>query len=169
MLKPRQPTPDVAVETLHGDTWRLSEQTPAAFTMILFYRGYHCPICRRYLRDIDNNLAKFTELGVEVIAISSDGQARAQKSWDEWELSNITVGYGLDLDKAREWGLYISNAIKEKEPEIFSEPGLFFIRPDGTLFMATVQTMPFARPTANQLLQAVSYIVENNYPARGEA
>jgi len=43
------------------------------------------------------------------------------------------------------------------------------IRPDGTLYFGTVQTMPFARPHFNEMLQAIDFVLKNNYPARGEA
>lgn len=54
-------------------------------------------------------------------------------------------------------------------PDEFSEPGLFLIRPDGTLFASTVQTMPFARPKFDDLLGAIQFVIKNDYPARGEA
>ena len=55
------------------------------------------------------------------------------------------------LDEARQWGLYISSGRGKtstgvEEPALFSEPGLYPVRPAGTLYFGTVQTMPFARP-----------------------
>ena len=52
---------------------------------------------------------------------------------------------------------------------MFAEPGLFLIRPDLTLYAASVQTMPFARPAFADVLNAVEFVTKNNYPARGEA
>ena len=54
------------------------------------------------------------------------------------------------------------------EPALFNEPGLFLIKPDGTLYCASVQTMPFTRPQLADLLTALDFIAERNYPARGE-
>ena len=54
------------------------------------------------------------------------------------------------------------------EPDLFLEPGLFMIRPDGTLYFASVQTMPFARPAFGDILKAVDFVIANDYPARGE-
>lgn len=51
----------------------------------------------------------------------------------------------------------------------FNEPGLFLVRPDGTLYSAHVQSTLFARPHLDNLVTAVRYINENAYPARGEA
>ena len=172
-LKPRHPVPELSVETVGGGRWTLSEQRPQRFTLVVFYRGLHCPLCKGYLRDLDRRLDEFAQRGVEVIAISSDSEERAGRSYDDWGLKNLRVGHGLDLDTARQWGLYVSagigtSSVGVEEPERFSEPGLFLVRPDGTLYAAAIQTMPFARPNFAELLQALDIIIAKDYPARGE-
>ena len=74
---------------------------------------------------------------------------------------------------ARDWGLYLSKGIGKtsvgiEEPAVFAEPGLFLVRPDGTLYYGAVQTMPFARPGFADLMMAIDYAIGKNYPARGE-
>jgi len=172
-LFPRQAVPSLSVATLGGDTWDLQDHLGDNFTMVVFYRGLHCPICSRYLGDLDKKLSKFADLGTEVIAISSDGQERAEQSRVEWKLKNLTIGYGLDLDTARKWGLYISTSKGKtssglEEPALFSEPGLFLVRNDGTLYFGSVQTMPFARAAFSEILGAIDFVIKNDYPARGE-
>ena len=172
-LYPRQPVPALEVATLDGPTWRLAEQSPEAFTLIVVYRGLHCPICAGYLRDLDRKLPDFAELGVEVIAISGDEEARARQAKQDWKLENLTIGYGQDLESARDWGLYISTSRGKtstgvEEPALFAEPGLFLVRPDGTLYFGAVQTMPFARPSFADILKAIAFVREKDYPARGE-
>jgi peroxiredoxin len=172
-LIPRQPVPALEVATLDRGTWRLADQHPEHFTLVVFYRGLHCPICSAYLGDLDRKLDAFEERGVEVIAISSDTEERARQSKDKWQLQHLTIGYGLDLDVARSWGLYISSSrgmtsAGVEEPKLFSEPGLFVIRPDGTLYFASVQTMPFARPAFGDILKAIDFVIAKDYPARGE-
>jgi hypothetical protein len=44
-----------------------------------------------------------------------------------------------------------------------------FIKPDQTLYASSVATMPFARPHFKEILAAIDFIVEKDYPARGEA
>jgi hypothetical protein len=73
----------------------------------------------------------------------------------------------------RTWGLYISSSRGKtsagvEEPALFTEPGLFLVRSDGTLYFASVQTMPFARPHFDEILQALDFVIANDYPARGE-
>lgn len=168
-LTPRRPVPDLEVPTTTGSTWRLADRSPQHLVLILFYRGLHCPICKVQLREWDGKLEELTRHGVDVIAVSTDTRERALKTREEWGLKNLTLGYGLSIETARAWGLYISRSIKETEPPEFSEPGLFLIRPDKTLFAAQFSTMPFARPPFADILRAIDFVVQNNYPARGEA
>lgn len=165
---PRQAAPELSFKTLDGD-WNLAAQQPEQFSLILFYRGLHCPICKAQLRDLDRKLGDFEALGVEVVAVSGDIRERAEQARSDWSLENLDIGYGVSEETAREWGLYISEGIKEGEPERFFEPGLFLVRPGGELFGAAIQSMPFTRPSFSELLGAIGFIKENDYPARGEA
>lgn len=60
------------------------------------------------------------------------------------------------------------NLDQHEEPALFAEPGVFIVRPDGSLYYGAVQTMPFARPHFDELLAALDFALEKNYPARGE-
>ncbi len=174
MLKTRQAAPEMSFPLVEGGSWTLSERKPENMSMVVAYRGVHCPMCRNYLKELNQQVGEFNKRGVEVVAVSSDGRERATAAKTDWELPNIPMAYGLGIDKARELGLYISTSrgktsIGIEEPAQFNEPGLFLIKPDGTLYAAYVQTMPFARPPLDQLLKAIDFINEKGYPARGEA
>lgn len=172
-LIPRQKVPELSVETVENGTWTLAEQTPEHFSLIVFFRGLHCPICRRYLSDLQNHLEKFEDLGVTVLALSSDNEERARETKERWKLDKLSLGYGITMDKARQWGLFISTSRGKTstgavEPDLFSEPALYLVRPDGTLYFGAVQTMPFARPHFADIVGAVKYVLDKDYPARGE-
>ena len=168
-IKPNIKTPELDVDTVDGGRFRLGERKPQHFTMVVFYRGYHCPICKSYLRDLDRKIDDFVRRGVDVLAVSADSKDRATKSKTDWELQKLTLGFGLSIERAREWGLYISRAIRDGEPPLFTEPGLFLVRPDETLYAAWIQSVPFARPSFAEVLSAIDFIIEKNYPARGDA
>ena len=173
-LMPRQPTPGLKVDTLSGQTWDLAQVSAENFTMVVFYRGLHCPVCRTYIGELDRMIDDFRQRGVAVQAISSDTEERARQTREDWKLSNLDLGYGLNLGVAREWGLYVSSSrgktsLGIEEPALFSEPGVFLVRPDLTLYWAAVQTMPFARPHFKEMLGGLDFILKNDYPARGEA
>jgi len=168
-LIPCLPVPELKVQTTDGTVWNLFKQTPDNFTMVVFYRGFHCPICKKYLIELQSKLTDFIGLGVHVIAISGDTDKRALETKKKWGLENLMIGFGISIEEARKWGLFISKRIDEKEPDIFIEPGLFVIKPDGTLYASIISTMPFVRPSFREILSSIDIIVNNDYPARGEA
>ena len=173
MLIPRQKTPDLQVETLDNGTFTLSSEHSERGTVICFYRGLHCPICATYLKEFEKQVPEFASRGVNAIAISSDSADRARAMADKIDAQNLRIGYGLDLNKAREWGLYTSTSrgktsIGIEEPALFSEPGLFLVTPEQTLYYGSVQTMPFVRPHFAELIGALDFAIKNSYPARGE-
>jgi peroxiredoxin len=169
ILAPRKPAPALSVPLLSGGTFTLAERKPRTFTVIVFYRGKHCPICSKYLGQVQEQLDRAHELAAEVVAISMDGEDRARASAADWGVDRLEVGHGLSEPAARDWGLYIS-AKREgsQEPDRFSEPGLFVIRADGTVFFAQTQSGPFTRPTMDQLLDGLQFVLDKNYPARGD-
>lgn len=173
MLVPRQSAPELSVSTLDGDVFDLATEQPGRFSLLCFYRGLHCPICATYLRELERLVPEFAERGVTTIAISADGEERAHQMAERVGAANLRIGYGLSLAKAREWGLYISRSrgttsIGIEEPPLFSEPGLFLVRADGSIYFVSVQSMPFVRPKFSEMLQALDFAIGNDYPARGE-
>lgn len=172
-LMPGQPVPDLSVAVIGDGRWTIGERRPTHFSMVLFYRGLHCPVCSVQLKGLDRRLSEFTERGVEAIAISVDGEDRAETTRDDWGLERLAIGYGLPIATARARGLYVSKAIKAAEPATFCEPGLFLVRPGshnaaGALYWSVVSTMPFGRPVWDDVPKAIDFATTKNYPARGE-
>ncbi|WP_269581287.1 peroxiredoxin-like family protein [Roseibium sp. Sym1] len=173
MLVPRQPVPDLSVDTLDHGSFDLAADGAGFATLVVFYRGLHCPICATYLKELGRLTPDFAGKGVKTIAISSDGEDRARQMADKVGYPDLRFGHGLPLGVAREWGLFISTSrgttsIGIEEPALFSEPGVFLVRPDGTLYFASVQTMPFVRPHFQEMVGALDFVQKNDYPARGE-
>ncbi len=173
MLIPRQSVPDLKLPTLDHGAFDLSTDSTERGTVVCFYRGLHCPICATYLTELEKRTADFAERGVKTIAVSSDGEVRARAMADKISASSLRIAYDLSLTKAREWGLYISTSrgktsIGIEEPALFSEPGLFMITPQQTLYYGSVQTMPFVRPHFSELVSALDFAIQKDYPARGE-
>ncbi len=173
MLMPRRKVPDLTIETLDDGTFDLGAEKSERGTVICFYRGLHCPICATYLTEFEKLVPAFAERGVGSIAISTDNAERARGMAEKIPAKALRIGYGLPLAKAREWGLYISTgrgktSIGIEEPALFAEPGLFLINSDQTLYYGSVQTMPFVRPHFRELVAALDFAIEKNYPARGE-
>ncbi len=167
---PRTPAPALDLPLVGGGSYRLAGASPTAFSLLVFYRGLHCPKCKDQLQELDGMLDELAAAGIDdVVAVSGDTPERAQRTVDEWGLRRLRVAHGLSEEGMRAWDLYVSAGVKDGEPDLFSEPALFLVEPGGTVYSAHVQSMPFARPHLRNLLSAVGWIRENAYPARGEA
>ena len=166
-LIPGKKTPSLEVDTLNGTLWSLDDFLDKTKYMIVFYRGLHCPVCSDFLKQIDNQLLEYKNSNTEVIAISMDSKDKAIKAKNKWGIANLNIAYGLTEEKAREWGLYISKSIKDSESAVFCEPGLFIIKEDGSLYLANVSNMPWARPDVSSLPAKLVFAEENKYPVRG--
>ena len=168
MLKPGQKAPELDLPLTIDARFVLADQTPENFTMLVFYRGKHCPVCKRYLEELGGRLSDFTNRGINVFAVSMDSEDRAMVVDSEWETHDLPLAHSMTEDKAREWGLYISGKREgSEEPDVFSEPGLFLLKPDGTMHFAVVQNAPFTRPSLDQLLEGIDITLDKDYPTRG--
>ncbi|MEL7466734.1 MAG: peroxiredoxin-like family protein [Pseudomonadota bacterium] len=173
MLMPRQKTPALSLPLVGGGTFDLDAEGSERGTVVCFYRGLHCPLCATYLKELERLTSDFAKRGVTTIAVSSDGEERAKGMAEKIEAKELRFAYDLPLPVAKEWGLYISTSrgmtsIGLEEPALFSEPGLFMVTPERTLYYGAVQTMPFVRPHFSELVGALDFAIEKNYPARGE-
>src|SRR6056297_2989564 len=125
MIRPKTEVPNLSLDLINDTQWNLQAQRSDIFTMLVFYRGLHCLVCKKYLEKLTTKLEDFSKRGVHLIAISCDSEERAKKAGKEWNIPELPVGYELSVEKAREWGLYISEGTKASEPDLFSEPALF--------------------------------------------
>jgi len=172
-LLPRFPVPALNVPLIGGGRFVLGASTPEHFDLVVFYRGLHCPICAKYLTELERLAPEFASRGVHVVAVSTDAEERATQMAEKVKANLLRFAFNLGLKNARQWGLYISSSrgktsIGIEEPALFAEPGVFLIRADGTLYYGAVQTMPFARPQFQDLIGAIDFAISKDYPARGE-
>ncbi len=173
VLTPTHPAPQLALPLTGGgstDDLALGTGADGRFSIVVFFRGLHCPICRKQLTEIEKNLDSLAGSGVgRIVAVSMETAERSEQLAIDWHLSRLPIAHGLTEQAARDWGLFISSAVKEGEPERFSEPGVFVLDADGTVFWSSVSTMPFGRPALEDVLAGLRYCQENGYPARGAA
>ena len=165
-LNPGEDAGNIELDLINGTRWELGGQA-TAWNVIIVYRGLHCPVCKSQLQALKSQLDDYTAAGVGVVAASMDTQERAEKSHRDWELGSVPVAYGLDRERVEKFGLYLSGAISDKEPDIFSEPAILLFK--GTQFYAGwIQTIPFARPRFEDLLKGIKFIQKEDYPPRGK-
>lgn len=141
----------------------------ADWQMVVVYRGKHCPLCTRYLNEIEKLKADFLGLGIDIVAVSADSKAQAEAHAEQLDVS-YPIGYGLTIEQMEQLGLYISNPRSEQETDhVFAEPGLFVINGQGQAHIIDISNGPFVRPELSVLLSGIGFIrnPDNNYPIRG--
>lgn len=160
--------PKLDVAALGGGTLTLGQpQGGHDWQLVVVYRGLHCPICKRYLAQLDGMVADFNAEGVDVVAVSGDGQAKAQSMVDEKELT-LAMGYDLSIAQMQALGLYISDPRSPQETDQpFPEPGLFVVNGEGKIQILDISNAPFARPELGGILGGIKFVQANEYPIRG--
>ncbi|WP_158965423.1 redoxin domain-containing protein [Chachezhania sediminis] len=169
MLLPSQKLPALTIETLDHGTFDLDRDHGPNGTLVIFYRGLHCPICIRQMGEVEAALDDFTAAGVEVIMISGDHAEKARATVGKAGTTRLRVGYGMDLKAARDnWDLLISKAREgSSEAPYFFEPAHYYVAEDRTLYYAWQQSAPFSRPAPADILRGITFRIENQYPPRG--
>ncbi|MDC0136935.1 redoxin domain-containing protein [Sulfitobacter sp.] len=160
--------PKTDVEQLGGDKITLGAPRGAHdWQLVVVYRGLHCPLCKNYLAKLQELEPIYSELGVDVVAVSGDPMEKAQAFAEEKELT-IAMGYGLSVAQMRSLGLYVSDPRSPAETDRpFPEPGLFVINTQGAIQILDVSNAPFARPDLQGIANGIKFIRGNDYPIRG--
>ncbi|NIA71322.1 AhpC/TSA family protein [Pelagibius litoralis] len=168
--EPGQSFPNVSVPALNGGDLDLSQtKGPDDWTLVVVYRGKHCPICTTYLRGLNELVAPLQEIGVTIVAVSADSKARATAQMAE-VAPTYEVGYDLTVDQMTALGLYISSPRLGMDAERpFAEPGLFLIDAGGNLKVLDISNVPFARPDLGAVFSGIRFMrsMTGDYPANG--
>lgn len=167
--KPRvgQPIGEMRFPRIAGDPITVG-QPKDRWTMLFVYRGKHCPRCKKFLNKLNAALPAWTGV-MDVVVVSSDTEDKAKADLDEfgWDFD---LCYGLTVAQMRSLGLYVSEPLSEAETtDLFAEPGAFAIRPDGSLMLVDISNGPGARPDLVELLDGMTFNIENDRPVRGTA
>lgn len=170
LLQPGNTFPDITLPRLGGGTIKLGiPEGDCDWKMVVVYRGKHCPLCTRYLNELNQALPELNKLKIDVVAISADSAERAEDQIADVN-PDFPVGYDLSLEQMRSLGLYISGprlGMGAERP--FAEPGLFVINDDGNLQMIDISNVPFARPSISSMLMGLNYIrnLTEKFPVNG--
>ena len=146
-------------QPLHGRDWQ----------MVVVYRGKHCPLCSKYLTQLEQLKESFFATGVDVVAVSADGETKASAHVSAMGLS-FPVAYDLSIVQMQTLGLYISHPRSPQETDKpFAEPGIYVINDKGQVQVTDISNAPFARPELEPFAWGLGFIrdPENDYPIRG--
>lgn len=160
--------PDITLPLAVGGQIALGKSQKMDHWQIVFvYRGLHCPVCKKYLKQLETLKDKFLEAGAEIVAVSGDPKDKAISMVDTEGLS-FPVAYGLSIPQMQELGLYISEPRSPQETDRpFAEPGMFAVNSQGKVHLIDISNTPFNRSDLEELVETVEWIRENDYPIRG--
>ncbi|MBB5723181.1 peroxiredoxin [Loktanella ponticola] len=142
--------------------------TKDRWSLLVVYRGKHCPRCKRYLSKFNDMLSDWTDI-MDVMVVSADTAERAQSDVAEfgWKFD---VGYGMTEPQMRQLGLYVSDPLSEAETTTrFAEPGTYALRPNGELMLVDISNGPASRPDLDELLDGMRFNIDKDRPVRGTA
>ncbi len=162
--------PALAVTSLDGKSVDIGRPTgDADWQMVVVYRGQHCPLCTKYLNNLDGFIDRLAAIKVSVAAVSGDSKAQLQSHLERLD-TRVPLHYGLTVEQMQALGVYISVPRSEKETDhLFAEPGLFVVNAEGNVQVVDISNNPFVRPELEALVSGLEWIrnPENNYPIRG--
>ena len=148
--------PEIVVPLVSGGSLTLGRG--GGWQLVVVYRGKHCPLCRRYLGQLESLRAAFAGQEVAITLVSADPLEKAVATRDEWGLS-LALAYGLTVEQMRALGLYVSAPRSPAETDRpFAEPGLFVVNPAGQLHIVDIANAPFVRPDPQGLLDGIAWI-----------
>lgn len=162
--------PIIDVPKLNGANIKLgAPRHPFTWQLVIVYRGKHCPLCTRYLKELNDKLTELNALGIDVVAVSADTQQQAQTQIAEIT-PNYDIAYDLNQQQMQSLGLYVSEPRSSTETDhLFAEPGLFVINSEGKIQLIDISNAPFCRPDLSALVMGIKFIRDpkNQYPIRG--
>lgn len=162
--------PLIEVDSLESSVVTLGKPSEQYdWKLVVVYRGKHCPLCTRYLNEIEKSKTEFQQLGVDIIAVSADNRSQAKSHFEQLNVS-FPISFGLSIEQMQQLGVYISSPRSPQETDHpFAEPGLFVINEKDQVQIIDISNGPFVRPELNILLSGIRFIrdPDNNYPIRG--
>jgi peroxiredoxin len=137
------------------------------WTLLVVYRGKHCPRCKKYLNILSSMKSDWNAAGFDVAVVSADTEEKATADQAEFNWS-FDLGYDLSETQMETLGLYVTEPLSPTETDRrFAEPGTYVIRPDGSLVLIALSNGPSARPELAELLDGMIFTKENDRPPRG--
>jgi peroxiredoxin len=120
--------PDFTLTEVSGKRIRLARLMEQGPVVVVFYYGYGCNHCVAQLFGIQEDLARFKELGATVIAISSDKPESTAEKYREYGKFDFLNVSDPDNKVAEAWGCYRPKTKDRDEDRLH---GTFVIDPDG--------------------------------------
>lgn len=169
-LLPGSVFPTIQLNTLDQQAVDLAAKKEGCdWKLLVVYRGKHCPLCVKYLNNLEQHREQLLALNVDVAAVSADREEQLRE-FSEKLTVDYPIHYGLSLEQMNSLGLYVSTPRSEQENDhLYPEPAIIVINEQGLVHLISISNNPFIRPEIGELVAGISWLKnpENNYPIRG--
>jgi peroxiredoxin Q/BCP len=135
-----QTAPDFTRPDAAGHDWSLRDALRGGPVIVVFYLGYHCNHCVSQLFDLNEDIERFRELGVQVIALSPDSAELTRERYREYGSFQFPVLSDPENQIARAFGVY-TPAMEGKPEDLLH--GTFVLDQKGVVHWAATGAAPF--------------------------
>ncbi|MCB0515999.1 MAG: peroxiredoxin-like family protein [Chitinophagales bacterium] len=141
--------PDFTASDIFGETVHLSDILSDKYVVLSFYRGEWCPVCNRYMQNVQDSLAMITAKNAVWIAITPEPIENAEKFVQKNHLDNIVIAdtttaimekyevlFSVNEAYQRKIKLLLRTDIAEHNGQTTAElpvPATYLIAPDGKI------------------------------------
>lgn len=165
-LKPADPFPPISFNLISGENRQLGA-SPGRWTLLIVYRGDHCPRCKTYVKKLHELVPAYAERNVDILLATTDPSHVAKRTIDEnnWTLP---VAHGLTNEQCLQLGLYLTDQDASAELDgQYAEPGMFLLNPEGLTQVIATSNSPSVRPDLEVVLDGIIGTQDRNLPIRG--
>ncbi len=135
-----QPAPEFQLRNVDGQLQSLTEISGGGPVIVVFYYGYGCSHCVAQLFGLNDDWRHFEELGVQIVAISSDLPEHTAEKYKEYGQFDFAVLSDPDNAVAQQYGTYTPKEGEQGEVQLH---GTFLVTPEGQVVWANTGHQPF--------------------------
>lgn len=155
-----------------SNEFQLSEALKSGPVVLIFYRGFWCPVCNKHLSQIQDSLKLITDKGVTVIAISPEKpeylEKMADKSGAKFKLLydegyKISDAYDVTFTPSNSTLLVYNSALGANLKETHSDdsqrlpiPATYIINKEGSIVWRQFDPNYKNRSTVDEILKNLS-------------
>ena len=141
--------PRLSLKTASDNNLVLPDGLETPLTIVLFYRGYWWPFCRRLLKGYEERREALRDQGVSVIAASVDDESKTSEVATEL---GFPVAWGVsreDGEKIGAWWEPVRNCM---------QPSEFVLRKNGKVLFSNYSNSPVGRMDPEETLVLIKYL-----------
>ena len=135
-----QAAPEFTLLNVEGKPESLSTIRGSGPAIVVFYYGYGCSHCVAQLFGLNDDLKHFAELGVPIVAISTDLPEHTAEKYLEYGKFDFPVLSDPNNTVAQLYGTF---TLATKEKGEIQLHGTFLISPEGQVLWANTGNQPF--------------------------